>query len=471
MTPSIVTPRDENQVYQALLNAGYPEDRIARKYQIGDYNVAFAILSPGLAQEPMAVIEVKSILRTELQWLYDSNIEKLAGEYTFPVYIYLSTTNRVLDVRTKTECPFPRYDALKEKWLEHRALISNLELKNFMAFESATFQFGSKLNVLIGENGSGKTQLLRLLYSIARSLVYVPEEKSVKADFSQFKISEIFRAKKAGEFITFPKTEAHVKFNLAGQKKQEVFSIKDESFVLPDSASLKTMFSTRYNKETAVFLPTHELLSIFPGFYSLEQIYKGKWAYDLTYSDCMAYLGLPVIKSQELFSSTIIKEIEKAIHGHIYLNEQGTRFLMQMAKSKAIYEIPMVAEGWKKLGQLLQLMNTGAIHPGSILLWDEPEANLNPQLIRLLAEAIVLLAKMDIQIFVTTHSLFFLREVNMLTKSKKNFIAKLEKGDIRYFNLLGKGKVEQGDDEIELGNVLLLEESLKQSDRYLLEDF
>lgn len=478
MSASIVASKSEEQFYQRLVEVGYPEDRIAREYQLDDYRADFAILPPGLAQEPMAVIEVKNNRRSAMEWIGSPRAVRLQKSFSFPVYVYGAAEKVLLDADTKgaikAQSLLPDYDFLKQNWLKRRPFFSQLKLENFMAFKSAVFQFGSKLNVIIGENGSGKTQLLKLLYSMARSFVYLPDCGTVKLDYSRFNIMEIFRATKYMDFITSSPNDstsfARIQFALNGQKKSESFSFR-ENVIVSSTNALKTQAFSRYDNGTAVFLPTHELLSIFPGFSSLQQIYRDKWAFDQTYSDCIAYLGLPTIKSQELFSNSIIKEVEKAIHGHIYLNEQGTRFLMQMEKSKAIYEIPMVAEGWRKLGQLLQLMSIGAIHPGSIMLWDEPEANLNPQLIRLLAKVIVLLAKMDIQIFVTTHNLFFLRELNMLTKSKKKGNAEFEKGDIRYFNFLGKGKVEQGDDEIELGNVLLLEESLKQSDRYLLEDF
>ena len=116
---------------------------------------------------------------------------------------------------------------------------------------------------------------------------------------------------------------------------------------------------------------------------------------------------------------------------------------------------------------LLQLMKTGGLHKGMVLLWDEPEANLNPRLICLIARVLIQLSKLDIQVFITTHSLFLLREIDMLAKSEKKF----EQGDIRYFNFVGKGKVEQGNAPEDLDRILLLDESLAQSDRFLeMED-
>ncbi len=467
MSSSIVASKSEEQFYQMLVEAGYPKDRIAREYQLDDYRADFAILPPGLAEEPMAVIEVKNDLVPAIEWLHSSDAVRLKNTFSFPIYVYGATEKVLLDadtkVATKAQVYLPDYDSLKQNWLKRRTFFSELKLENFMAFKSADFQFSSKLNVIIGENGSGKTQLLKLLYSMARSFVYLPDCKTITLDYSRFNIMEIFGATQYNNFITSSPNDsisfAHIQFALNGQKKSESFSFRDNVIVSSPDA-LKIQAFSRYDNGTAVFLPTHELLSIFPGFSSFQQIYRDKWAFDQTYSDCIAYLGLPTIKSQELFSNSIIKEVEKAIHGHIYLNEQGTRFLMQMEKSKTVYEIPMVAEGWRKLGQLLQLMNIGAIHPGSILLWDEPEANLNPQLIRLLAKVIVLLAKMDIQIFVTTHNLFFLRELEYLSKQET------ANGLVRFFSLSMEG-IEQADCTSDLQNILSFEEEIHQEDRIL----
>ena len=60
-----------------------------------------------------------------------------------------------------------------------------------------------------------------------------------------------------------------------------------------------------------------------------------------------------------------------------------------------------------------------------------------------------------------------LREIDMLVKSDK----KIKNGDVRYFNFPKKGVVEQGSSPEELGDILLLDESLAQSDRFMeMED-
>lgn len=42
----------------------------------------------------------------------------------------------------------------------------------------------------------------------------------------------------------------------------------------------------------------------------------------------------------------------------------------------------------------------------AILFWDEPETNMNPKMIKPLVDAVIELAKMGVQVFITTHDYF-----------------------------------------------------------------
>ena len=70
-------------------------------------------------------------------------------------------------------------------------------------------------------------------------------------------------------------------------------------------------------------------------------------------------------------------------------------------------EFSLEAEGLRKLGLLWKLIRNGLLESGSALLWDEPEANLNPELYPLVAEILLELEKNGVQIFVATHSYNF----------------------------------------------------------------
>ena len=46
-------------------------------------------------------------------------------------------------------------------------MISKLHLKNFIAFTDLSIDFSPGINIIIGENGTGKTQLLRAILAMS----------------------------------------------------------------------------------------------------------------------------------------------------------------------------------------------------------------------------------------------------------------------------------------------------------------
>lgn len=67
-------------------------------------------------------------------------------------------------------------------------------------------------------------------------------------------------------------------------------------------------------------------------------------------------------------------------------------------------EFSLEAEGFRKLGLLYKLIRNGLIEKDTIFFWDEPESNINPELIPLLVEILLDLQKEGVQIFIATHS-------------------------------------------------------------------
>lgn len=407
-------------------------------------------------------------------------------------------------------------------------MIHKLELNEFTVFKKASLEFGKRINVLIGENGSGKTQILKFLYAslnllpvyqatryeaVAWGVIIGDFQKHVerlkKGHFTEAEAEEwrkdleafksfrsVFNVNLVADLVNLdyrnkktkvlnPQNAKTKEKNNANIKRLDVSEVQSKNVIVFQKGGNEYKYHIRlcYNIIVAdslfvknkknpfnllpkvLFLPTRELLTIFPHYLALRKEYQ--LPYDSTYDDTIGKLGLPLMNedTKEFFS--IVKELEEAIDGRIFLKDEKFYFHPNSAKEGQDLDINMTAEGWRKLGMLLQLLRNGGLRSGMVLLWDEPEANLNPRLIRLIAHVLIKLSMLDIQVFITTHSLFLLREIDMLSKSEKKY----ESGDIRYFNFVGKGKVEQGNAPEDLDKILLLDESLKQSDRFLkMED-
>jgi len=65
------------------------------------------------------------------------------------------------------------------------------------------------------------------------------------------------------------------------------------------------------------------------------------------------------------------------------------------------------------LGLLWVLVQNGTLLSGSVLFWDEPEANLNPQLLKTIVKILLELQRMGVQIFIATHDYVLLKEFDL----------------------------------------------------------
>lgn len=101
----------------------------------------------------------------------------------------------------------------------------------------------------------------------------------------------------------------------------------------------------------------------------------------------------------------MLKAIEKVTHGTVIYDAKRDEFYLKNGNSKQ--EFNLVAEGIRKMALLWQLVKNGTLEKGSILFWDEPEANINPTYIPIIVEILLELQRRGVQVFVSTHDYMF----------------------------------------------------------------
>jgi predicted ATPase len=341
-------------------------------------------------------------------------------------------------------------------------MLKTLKLSNFTVFEEVEFEFASGLNVFVGENGAGKTHVLKVAYSVLASMpsgIPTPPSKSQRESRLADKLSEVFKPDRLGHLVrsgaqnesgvvdcSFSNSEYDLNFSISSVTESDI-----EYHLVPTGIQLSR----------AVFFPTRELLSIFPNFVSLYETthlrFEGTWR------DTCLYLGAPLLKD---YRQSKIKELlaplEVALGGTVELDQKGS-FYLKGAEGRR--EIHLVAEGHRKLAMLAQLIANGSLSKGSYLFWDEPEANLNPLVIKVVAKVILQLCLRGIQVFLASHSLFLLRELDILLQTKE-----FKSIPARFFGLHSAAsgvRVHQGPTIDDIGEITSLQEELSQSDRYL----
>ena len=348
---------------------------------------------------------------------------------------------------------------------EEKALLRSLRVTNFTAFRDVRLRFAKGLNVIVGENGLGKTHLLKLPYSVAAASAEAgrrpdarkPTRSALQKQLAE-KMRNVFRPESLGRLtrrrqgrhrctveLKFTESSMSVTFGFASQSMSEVAVVRG---------------AKAWCDRMPVFLPTRELLTIYPGFVSLYDTYNLE--FDETWRDTCLLLGAPTLRGPHVGPAHLLGLLEDGMGGQLVLDANGRFYLNQRGAGR--FEMPLVAEGWRKLGMVARLIATGSLGEKGCLFWDEPEANLNPKLVRDVARVILGLCESGVQVVVATHSLFLLREFDMLGSGCFQDVKR------RYFALQrGESGVDisQGDSVDDVEPLLVLDEEIEQSDRFL----
>lgn len=348
-------------------------------------------------------------------------------------------------------------------------MLNSLTLTGFTVFKQAEVSLSQGINLVIGENGFGKSHLLKLGYCAAWYCDAMagrgaPSDRAYREHLLGEKLLHVFRPDQLGRLASrgqgrsravvdvrfgFDRTQRNFKFSFASQNKTDVSLDMDLK-----SAALMP----------AVFLPTKEVVSMYPGFTALYRDYHLE--IDETYYDLCLALERPLLRGpREARMKPLLEPLEEILQGKV-VNQNG-RFILRQPR-RGNMEMPLVAEGFRKLATVAFLIANGTLGKSSILFWDEPETNLNARYIRKVAQTLIAVARMGAQVIAATHSLFLMRELEWLLQQKEN--ATVGRHFIALGGKPGAVEVSQGRDVSDIHPIRALDEEIDQTDRYLAND-
>lgn len=337
--------------------------------------------------------------------------------------------------------------------------IKQLDLKDFMIFRDVSVDWSKNINVICGSNSTGKTALLKLMYSLFISY----RQSDMKSDTKE-KIESRFVDK-----ITHVFRPDDMLIGRLARRKQG--SARAEGALwLDDNSAIEFAFSNRAethmelrlpNREhrpqpqlTTVYFPPKEIISSTENFRSLYE--DMHIAFEETYYDLARLLDRPLKKGKNTNEqNSVLKALGDIMKGSIV--QRDNQFYLNVA-GEGEFEMGLVSEGYRKLATIVYLILNGSLNADSVLFWDEPETNMNPKMIRPLVEAIIELAKMGVQVFVTTHDYFLQQYFNMYMAYPEIKPSDL---DIRFVSLYeqdGKIALESGETIADLDHNTIMEE-------------
>lgn len=312
-------------------------------------------------------------------------------------------------------------------------VLHSLHANRFTVFENQSFEFSPGLNLIVGENGAGKTHLLKLAYAATK--VLFPEKAGRAIGDEELpvalnnKLLHVFLPDDLGRLrrVSGAGKPATAKISLS-YRTGKTFEFK----ITNDRLTVTTAPDNRPSDVVGgpVYLPPREVMSLVPTFVSDYERFSSR--FEETYFDlAKLLLARPQPGPRPPGITDLLDPLEKAMGGVLRPDELGRLYLV-FADGKRRIEAPLVSEGYRKLATLAYLIQNRSLAQHGSVFWDEPEANLNPRLMRPLAKTLVQLAKDGVQLFIATHSLFFMREIAIHVDKAKNG------PPTRYFSLTQK---------------------------------
>ena len=296
--------------------------------------------------------------------------------------------------------------------------ITSVRLENFTAFAKFDQTLSPGVNVIIGANGTGKTHLLKALYAATAITLGEDKEKG-------------FARKLLGVFTPYEGRMTRLIRRPAGGAVTEIAVTRDDGAELKASFDLQkgnvkdVLVKGEANWQTveleSAYIPVKEMLAHAAGF--LATTSKREIAFEEVYVDIIKKAFLPQLKGESTATrQKLLTTLQKAIEGRVVA--KGEHFFLKNGQGEL--EFTLLAEGMRKLALVWLLIQNGTLLNGSVLFWDEPEANLNPALMGEVVEIILELQRQGVQVFLTTHNYVLLKEFDL----------RQHKGDaIRYISL------------------------------------
>lgn len=292
--------------------------------------------------------------------------------------------------------------------------ISRLNLSRFTVFKEASFDFSPGLNVIIGSNATGKTHLMKLLHCILSGMHFWELGEAGSSNPSPLNDSRFIANKLAGAFRPDEDSIGRL-VHRTGAPSHASVELNDSqgglmNFLLTTESAIERFQNTLSVGAGSVFIPSREAFTLFEQF-GRSNHWNKLW-FDETYYDLCKALSheAPKGKRQDA-AKALVEPLERdVLNGKVHL--QNGRFCVYR-KGKGVIEAHLLAEGWRKIASLVRLIVNGSLARNGFLFWDEPEANLNPKLIRIVADMLRRLASSGIQVFVASHDYLLTHELSL----------------------------------------------------------
>jgi len=279
----------------------------------------------------------------------------------------------------------------------------SVQVANFTAFRKLQLDLSPGLNVLIGPNATGKTHLMKVLYAAAAV-------SAADTDLAE-KLVGVFvpHQRRIGRLVTRRQGSAECQVTI--HRPQSRLTIRFSSHAQPTSKTPPIVTGLQRWRETPIvsaFIPVKEMLTGGAQLVALYQLRELEL--EEVYVDIVTRALLPLARGQvDARRQKLLDTLNREMSGKVEVVDD--RFFHRSSQGRL--EFSLLSEGYRKLGLLWLLIQNRTLLDGSVLFWDEPEANLNPALIGCVIGVLLDLQRLGVQVFIATHSHVVLKEIEL----------------------------------------------------------
>lgn len=300
-------------------------------------------------------------------------------------------------------------------------MFSNVRLDNFLLFDALEWEGLGPLNVVVGENDTGKSCLLEVMYAVSRSFQETAAQEVAEASWEDVlskKLRWTFQPANLNlsRLIRRGASEAHVELSRRWQPGSTPISVTigKEAQQHVTGADYGNTPPPPFGT-TASFFPPKEVFTQARAI-SETRDRLGIIGFGDTYYDLVKDLRSPhTFLDLEDELKPVLRALDNLYRGTII--QPNGEFVLR--RDEGDFEMSVVAEGIKKVGALVELIRSRRIQLGTSLFFDEIEANLHPQLLYDVLDQLVqfvVAANESSQVFIATHSYFVLKSLELLAR-------------------------------------------------------
>lgn len=297
--------------------------------------------------------------------------------------------------------------------------IASVSLKEYGMIPSFDCQSFSNINLVIGENGTGKTFLLKALYSATRAMEEYKRGDDIKTinEVLAEKLRWTFQVDKLGDMVTRSSNES-----LIFEMKLGTDQI---GYQFSSSATSKVVTATApYGKRetNSIFIPAKEVLSLYSIILKSREVDKS-FGFDDTYYDLVKALRISPKKGKNYTAfSNSRKLLNSVIDGKVEYDETSGKWFYKNNRSQK-FSIGATSEGVKKISIMDRLLSNGYLDNQSIIFIDEIESALHPTAICQFLDMVAKIATdMDLQFFISSHSYFVIKKLALIAKTNPGLV-------------------------------------------------